>query len=214
MYGVYIDTAGSSGVVTNEYGLYLDGGGVGTNNWGLYEASTDPNYFAGSVGIGTASPAAALQVASGGLYVSNYGSGVSVPGGGTLGMYLRGSATTSPFGFSAAGSGNISASAPLFFYSWAGSSATKLGFASYDGSTTNQFVTFDYTTGNVGIGTTSPQATLDVNGFARLALNSSAPATCSSSNEGAIALTHLGQVCVCDTTPAWNVLNTGTACSW
>jgi hypothetical protein len=68
--------------------------------------------------------------------------------------------------------------------------------------------------GNVGIGTTSPQATLDVNGFARLALNSSAPATCSSSNEGAIALTHLAQVCICDTTPAWHILNTGTACSW
>lgn len=68
--------------------------------------------------------------------------------------------------------------------------------------------------GNVGIGTTSPQATLDVKGFARLALNSSAPATCTSSNEGAVALTHLAQVCVCDTTPAWNILNTSTACSW
>ena len=68
--------------------------------------------------------------------------------------------------------------------------------------------------GSVGIDTTTPQATLDVNGYARLALNSSAPAACAAANEGAIALTHLAQVCVCDTTPAWNVLNTGTACSW
>jgi hypothetical protein len=67
---------------------------------------------------------------------------------------------------------------------------------------------------NVGIGTASPQATLDVNGYARLAFNSSAPVTCSSGNEGSIALTHLAQVCVCDTTPAWHILNTGTACSW
>jgi hypothetical protein len=71
-----------------------------------------------------------------------------------------------------------------------------------------------YFASSVGIGSTSPQATLDLNGYARLALNSSAPAACSSSNEGAIALTHLAQVCVCDTTPAWHVLNTGTACSW
>jgi hypothetical protein len=68
--------------------------------------------------------------------------------------------------------------------------------------------------GNVGIGSSSPAATLDVNGYARLSLNSSAPATCSTSNEGAIALTHLAQACVCDTTPAWHILNTGTACSW
>jgi len=68
--------------------------------------------------------------------------------------------------------------------------------------------------GSLGISTTSPQATLDVGGFARLALNSSAPATCSASNEGAIALTHLAQVCICDTTPAWHILNTNTACSW
>jgi hypothetical protein len=68
--------------------------------------------------------------------------------------------------------------------------------------------------GNVGIGTTTPQATLDVNGVARLALNSSAPATCSSSNEGTIALTHLATVCVCDTTPAWHILNSSMNCSW
>jgi hypothetical protein len=68
--------------------------------------------------------------------------------------------------------------------------------------------------GKVGIGTTNPQATLDVSGFARLQLNSSAPATCASGNEGAIALTHLAQVCVCDTTPQWSQLNTSTACSW
>lgn len=84
-----------------------------------------------------------------------------------------------------------------------------------NGSTfTTPILYINGSTSDVGIGTTSPEATLDVNGFQRLALNSSAPATCSSSNEGAIALTHLAQVCVCDTTPAWHILNTSTACSW
>lgn len=71
------------------------------------------------------------------------------------------------------------------------------------------------TIGNgVGIGTTATYATLDVNGYARLALNASQPVACSASNQGAIAMTHLAQVCVCDTTPAWKILNTSTACSW
>jgi hypothetical protein len=67
--------------------------------------------------------------------------------------------------------------------------------------------------GNVGIGTTSPQATLDVNGYARLSLNSSQPAACSSSNPGAIALNHLAQICVCNGA-AWQFDSTGAVCSW
>lgn len=67
--------------------------------------------------------------------------------------------------------------------------------------------------GSVGIGTATPQATLDVNGFVRLTLNSSAPAVCSTSNPGAIALNHLAQICVCNGT-AWNLDRTGAACSW
>jgi hypothetical protein len=68
--------------------------------------------------------------------------------------------------------------------------------------------------GNVGIGTTAPQATLDVNGYARLALNSSAPVACSSSNPGAIALNHLAKMCACNGTN-WNFADSaGAACSW
>ncbi len=70
------------------------------------------------------------------------------------------------------------------------------------------------TSGNVGIGTTSPQATLDVNGYARLALQSSAPATCSGANTGAIALNHLAQMCACNGTSWVFADSVGAACSW
>lgn len=113
----------------------------------------------GNVGIGTTAPAAAMELASGGLYVSNYGSGVSVPGGGSIGMYLRGATSTSPFGFSAAGTGNISATAPLFYYSWVGASATKLGFSSYDASAIKDYIAFDYATGNFEVKAPAIEAT-------------------------------------------------------
>lgn len=44
------------------------------------------------------------------------------------------------------------------------------------------------TNGNVGIGTTSPKTTLDVNGYLRLKKNSSAPFTCDAAHDGTIAL--------------------------
>ena len=69
--------------------------------------------------------------------------------------------------------------------------------------------------GNVSIGTTSsPQATLDVRGYARLTLNSSAPVTCSSTNQGAVALNHLAQMCSCNGSSWIFADSTGAACSW
>jgi hypothetical protein len=68
--------------------------------------------------------------------------------------------------------------------------------------------------GNVGIGTTSPQATLDVSGYARLTLQSSQPVACSSTNQGAIALNHLAQACACNGTSWIFADSVGAACSW
>ncbi|MFN9066910.1 MAG: hypothetical protein ACK5V3_06755, partial [Bdellovibrionales bacterium] len=71
-------------------------------------------------------------------------------------------------------------------------------------------------TGNVGIGTTTPQATLDVNGYMRLAKNATPPAACGATNDGAIALTSQYTVCVCKGgTSTWvSTTNGTTACSW
>ena len=65
----------------------------------------------------------------------------------------------------------------------------------------------------IGIGTPTPQATLDVNGFARLSVNSSEPASCQASTKGAIALNSASRICVCDGS-GWKMDSTGQACSW
>lgn len=68
--------------------------------------------------------------------------------------------------------------------------------------------------GNLGIGTQTPAAKLDVKGFAKLSLNNSAPQSCAAAIHGAIALTSSGGLCVCTTANIWRVANTTTACPW
>ena len=66
----------------------------------------------------------------------------------------------------------------------------------------------------VGIGTEAPKATLDINGTAKLALNSRAPLACDAAHQGTLALTHHAALCVCDTENAWINVATGSACAW
>jgi len=80
----------------------------------------------------------------------------------------------------------------------------RLGSNIYDGGAS----------GRVGIGTSDPQATLDINGTARLALNSAAPFPCDSSRQGVIALTRTATLCVCDTANRWTDIATRGACAW
>jgi hypothetical protein len=65
----------------------------------------------------------------------------------------------------------------------------------------------------IGIGTTTPQATLDINGYARLSVNSSEPASCQASNKGAIALNNESHICICDGS-SWKFDSNGKACTW
>jgi hypothetical protein len=65
----------------------------------------------------------------------------------------------------------------------------------------------------VGVGTTAPQATLDINGYARLSSNASEPAACQASNKGAIALNSASHICICDGS-SWKFDSTGKACTW
>ena len=61
MYGIYIGTiAGGAG----SYGVHSNVAS-GTNRWNFYAAGTANNYMAGSLGIGTTSPAAQLDIING-----------------------------------------------------------------------------------------------------------------------------------------------------
>jgi len=73
------------------------------------------------------------------------------------------------------------------------------------------------TYGQVGIATSAPKATLDVNGYIRLAKNAVAPLACDAAHDGAIALTSSTyRLCVCKGgTTTWVYTSDGaTACTW
>lgn len=72
----------------------------------------------------------------------------------------------------------------------------------------------NYTAGNVGIGTASPVAKLDVQGYARLTPQTAAPAACDASRKGALAVSNFGsRLCICNGT-AWVFNFNGSACVW
>lgn len=74
MYGVYI-TPNTGSVGTSKFGLYIgDQSGASNNNYAIYSLGGD-NYFAGNVGIGTASPTEELVV---GDDLGSIGSGANI----------------------------------------------------------------------------------------------------------------------------------------
>jgi hypothetical protein len=68
----------------------------------------------------------------------------------------------------------------------------------------------------IGIKTNSPQATLDVNGYMRLATNVAQPVACAAGNKGSIAYTGTttNYLCFCDGTGWMQAHSPGTACAW
>lgn len=70
--------------------------------------------------------------------------------------------------------------------------------------------------GNVGIGTASPQAKLDISGFMRMAKNAAAPAACTAALDGSVALTSLYTICICKggATKWVNSTDGATDCAW
>ena len=150
------------------------------------------NLVAGKVGIGTTAPDYQL---------------VATKGGNTFKWVDSG-----PYLLVTDGTRQIAMGADSGSKGWLGTiSNDALGFR------TNNTVKMSIdTSGNVGIGTTAPQATLDVNGTARLAKNAAQPYACDAAHDGAIALTSGYRLCACKGgTTSWVFTSDGaTGCGW
>jgi hypothetical protein len=166
-YGVYGKVTGASSQTT--YGVYATASG-GTTNYGVYSAA-GTNYFAGNLGIGTTTPGAPLEILGG--YDANNPKSLSIAGraGGTGAVYSaiqfgRDVLNQTFFGIGA-DSRNGSSQDKIIIGGGFGTSkgATAIGIytGTYGSAATTERLSID-SSGNVGIGTTTPQDALNVKG--------------------------------------------------
>jgi hypothetical protein len=161
MYGVYTNITRTAGTITNYYGVYIDTDATATNKWGLYQNdATAKNYFAGNVGIGTATPGENLDV-----YATSGSASIRAKATATAGQAIlsldRGTI----------GSGNSSAVSFLTngTEDWVLGTSEGPGasdFSIYDDGTSTYPFYIVKSSGDVGIGTTSPADELQVYGSA------------------------------------------------
>ena len=146
-----IDFSSSTAIPRARIGSYFAGGGsylvFGTSNnysTGITNSAMTIDY-SGNVGVGTTTPSGKFNVAG----VTSYDAGLNIDGTAAsgVGLSLRNAAGNNWYLIST-GSGN-------------GGGANNLGF--YNGNSSN-YLFYITSTGNVGIGTTSPGYKLEVNG--------------------------------------------------
>ncbi|MCX6765657.1 MAG: tail fiber domain-containing protein, partial [Candidatus Moranbacteria bacterium] len=166
MYGMYGDAAStgvSTGGTVNTYGGYFTAtgentGAATTNAYGLYvngATGADNNYSAvfmnGSVGIGTTGPSEKLEVSGNVLLSGGSDRTISVGGSGTYDLTIQGSA------YGATGPGG-----DINIIGGSGLSGGDIYINGGNGGTGVGDVILANDRGNVGIGTASPSAKLDL----------------------------------------------------
>ena len=213
----YITASGKVG-----FGIYpvnaLDASGnaaIGTGYAGISSAPNNGLIVQGNVGIGTTTPTNSLS----------FGGDVARtmwmernPAANMAGNYLQvrggGAASTATDKdggnlFLTSGTATGTGGSNIFFQT-----ATPQGSTNTSDNVPTTKMLIDKN-GNVGVGTTTPAATLDVAGYMHLKKYSAAPATCSASTDGDIALTHIYTLCVCKSGTGWVTASTGsTSCTW
>jgi hypothetical protein len=164
----------TAGVVTNNYGLYLEGqSGIGTNNYQLYSAGTAPSYFGGNLGIGTTTPYAKLSI----------NNSTNDTGRQALFAVASSTANSTTTLFSIDNRGSVSIEAPDA-QNWITLTRAGIVRGSFNSSNSifnisagNNDLTLNtnsnerirvLSTGNVGIGTTSPYSKLTTWGTGQL----------------------------------------------
>jgi hypothetical protein len=131
--GVGIDALSAA---TNNTALLIGQTTVPTGNYGIYNASANTNYFAGNVGVGTTSPATALQV--------NAAQSSSISGMNGISVTASGSGASLNLGTLNNGVGGR-------------------GFIQSAGSGAGQDLLLQPYGGNIGVGTSTPMYRLQIN---------------------------------------------------
>jgi hypothetical protein len=153
--GTQISLSAGGGTITNRYGLLIniDGSAGVTNDYGIYqEAPSQKNYFAGNTGIGTTSPAAALEITT---------DATSFPDGWGENLKLTGVLPTIWLNESITNKGYL-----------IGQDGGGLFFGNVDSGTVSGYTLVLAANGNVGIGsTTVPAAKLQVFGNIRVGIS-------------------------------------------
>jgi len=176
------------------------------------------NYFAGNVGVGTTGPGDILELqkeqnAGTRIVVKNTTAGTASYTG--INFISDVSAFIRLLSASYTTSGRLQAGALVIEGQGSGgininANAGPLKF--WQAST--EYMRID-SGGNVGVGTTSPQTKLSINGEVSLRKNSSQPYACITIYDGAIALTNKYTTCVCKNGTGWVLTSDGTtACTW
>ena len=167
-YGIHIDTPTNAGTITNTRGIYLASQTVGTqtnNPYGIYqEGTTDYNYFAGRIGIGTTSPQGLLNI-NGAVTGKAL---VSINQTGDQDLFTASTSGTTKF--------TVDNSGRLYLADSTAPSVTTNKLYAVSGSlywngtamTSSQWTTVAstdiyFSTGNVGIGITNPSNKLTLN---------------------------------------------------